>query len=151
MAERTFVMLKPDTIQRDLVGEILGRIERRGLKIVAMKLVQLDGEKAKELYAQHEGKHFYDKLIEYATSGPSVVCVVEGLHAIKAVRKLIGATDPIEADAGSIRGDYGLFMRRNVVHAADSPDTAEREMRIFFEPREIIEYKKADEEWVYES
>jgi nucleoside-diphosphate kinase len=151
MAERTFVMLKPDTVQRDLVGEILSRFERRGLKIAAMKLVQLKENVASELYAQHKGKEFYEKLIEYATSGPCVVCVIEGFQAIKAVRKLIGATDPIESEPGSIRGDYGLFMRRNVVHAADSPETAKREINLFFRPDEILSYKKADEEWVYES
>jgi len=150
MIHRTFVMLKPDTVQRNLVGEIISRFERRGLKIVAMKLILMDEGTARGLYSMHEGKEFYEPLIKYVMSGPSVVCVIEGYEAIKAIRNMLGATNPLESDAGSIRGDYGLFLRRNVVHASDSPDTAEREIDLFFKPDEIIEYKKADEDWVYE-
>jgi len=151
MTQQTFVMLKPDTVQRDLVGDILSRFERRGLKIAAMKLIQIDKATAEDLYESHKGKDFYKGLIEYVTLGPSVVCVIEGFGCIQAVRKMLGATNPIESDAGSIRGDYGLFLRRNVVHAADSPETAQREISIFFKPKEILDYKKSDEEWVYES
>ncbi len=150
MIQRTFVMLKPDTVQRNLVGEIIGRFEKRGLKIVAMKLVRLDEKIARELYSVHEDKEFYGPLIEYVTSGPCVVCVIEGYEAINAIRNMLGATNPLESNAGSIRGDYGLFTRRNVVHAADSPETAKREMGMFFSPKEILDYKKSDEEWVYE-
>ncbi len=151
MIERTFVMLKPDTVQRNLVGEILSRFERRGLKIVAMKLIWLDRNKAQELYSLHQGKDFYEPLINYVTSGPSVVCVIEGYEAIKAVRNMLGSTNPIDSNAGSIRGDYGLFTRRNVVHASDSLETAKREIELFFDESEIVEYTKADEKWVYES
>lgn len=144
------MMLKPDTVQRDLVGEIISRFERRGLKFVGMKLIRVDRATAEKLYEKHKEKEFYEQLLDYVTSGPSVVCVVEGYQAIKAVRKLLGATNPLDSDAGSIRGDYGLFLRRNVVHAADSPETADREIGIFFKPEEIVGYKKADEDWVYE-
>ncbi len=150
MIQKTFIMLKPDTIQRNLVGEILGRFERRGLKIVAMKMVQIDRATAEELYSMHKGKDFYEPLITYVMSGPCVVCVIEGYEAVKAVRRMVGSTNPLESDAGSIRGSYGLFLRRNVVHASDSAKTAEREISIFFKPEEILRYKKADEEWVYE-
>lgn len=144
-------MLKPDTVQRDIVGDIISRFERRGLKIVALKLILVDKATAEKLYAQHKGKEFYKPLVKYVTSGPSVVCVIEGYEAIKAVRKMIGGTNPLEAEPGSVRGDYGLFLRRNVVHASDSPETAKRETAIFFKPGEILDYKKADEAWVYES
>lgn len=150
MIQRTFVMLKPDTVQRDIVGDIISRFERRGLKIVAMKLILMDKGTAEKLYAQHKGKDYYEPLVKYVTSGPSVVCVIEGYEAIKAIRNMIGATSPLDADAGSIRGDYGLFLRRNVVHASDSIETAKREAAIFFKPSEILDYKKADEDWVYE-
>jgi len=150
MAERTFIMLKPDTIQRDLIGEIIGRLERRGLKFVAMKLVRMDKKTAEKLYEGHYGKDFFEHLVRYVTSGPVVVAVVESKYCISVVRKMLGATDPKEADAGSIRGDFGLEMRRNVVHASDSVETAEREMLLFFTKEEILNYEKADEEWVYE-
>lgn len=150
MIQRTFVMLKPDTIQRDIVGEIINRFERRGLKIVGLKLINLTRAMADELYGQYKGKDFYEPLIKYVMSGPCVVCVIEGYECIRAVRKMLGATNPLDAEPGSIRGDFGLFMRRNVVHAADSPESAKREMSIFFKPNEIIEYKKSDEDWVYE-
>ncbi len=150
MIQRTFVMLKPDTVQRNLVGEIIGRFEKRGLKIAALKLIRMSRGKAKELYAAHKGKDFYEPLLKFVTSGPCVVCVIEGPEAIRAIRHMLGTTNPLESDAGSIRGDYGLFTRRNVVHASDSPKTAESEMGMFFEPGEILDYKKSDEEWVYE-
>ncbi len=150
MIQRTFVMLKPDTVQRDLVGDILGRFERRGLKFAALKLIKVDRATAEKLYDVHKGKEFYEKLVEYVTAGPCVVCVIEGYQAIKAVRKMLGATNPLDSDAGSIRGDFGLFMRRNVVHASDSDETAKKEMSIFFKPEEILEYCKADECWVYQ-
>lgn len=150
MIQKTFVMLKPDTIQRNLVGDIISRFERRGLKFVAMKLIKVDRTTAEKLYSVHKDKEFYQPLIDYVVMGPCVVCVIEGYQAIHAVRKMLGATNPIDSDAGSIRGDFGLFLRRNVVHAADSEETAEREMKIFFKADEILDYKKAEEEWVYE-
>ena len=150
MTQRTFVMLKPDTVQRDLVGDIISRFEKRGLKFVAMKLIAVDKPTAQRLYSAHKGKDFYDQLVEYVTLGPSVVCIIEGYEAIKAVRKMVGKTNPLDSDAGSIRGDYGLFMRRNVVHASDSEESARRESEIFFSGDEIIEYNKSDEMWVYE-
>lgn len=150
MTHRTFVMLKPDTVQRNLVGEILSRFERRGLKIIAMKLVQIDKALAAKLYDVHHDKDFYEPLIEYVTMGPSVVCVIEGHGAIQAIRRMLGATNPLDSDAGSIRGDYGLYLRRNVVHASDSQERAEHEMSLFFDASEILDYKKSDEKWVYE-
>jgi nucleoside-diphosphate kinase len=148
--ERTFIMLKPDTVQRDLVGEIISRFERRGLKLVAMKLIILTQEKAEELYAVHKGNEFYEPLVEFMTSGPVVPAVIEGKNAIEVIRRMLGSTDCKEADAGSIRGDFGLDNRRNVVHASDSTETAKREIAIMFSPDEILDYRKADEMWVYE-
>ncbi|MBN2517640.1 MAG: nucleoside-diphosphate kinase [Candidatus Altiarchaeota archaeon] len=150
MAERTFIMLKPDTVQRDLIGEIIGRFERRGLKIVAMKLIQMDKKTAQKLYETHKGKEFFEPLVKYVISGPCVVAVLESKHCIDIVRKMLGSTDPKNAEPGSIRGDFGMQMRRNVVHASDSLETAKREISIFFSKDEIIDYKKSDEEWVYE-
>ena len=132
MAERTFLMLKPDAIQRGLMGEILGRIEAKGYKPVAMKFMRLPKELAERHYAEHKGKPFFPGLIEYITSGPVVKMVVSGEGAVKKMRTLMGATNPAEAAPGTIRGDFGLIMDENVIHGSDSPESAEREIGIFF-------------------
>ncbi len=149
--QREFVMIKPDGVARGLVGEIIRRIEAKGLKVVALEMKTLDRETAEELYAEHKDKPFFEDLVEYVTSGPVVAMVVEGGDAVKAVRNLIGATDPVEATPGSIRGDFALDIGRNVVHAADSPEAAEREIKVVFgDDLRIHEYERCDETWLYE-
>ncbi|MFP4175427.1 MAG: nucleoside-diphosphate kinase [Halobacteriales archaeon] len=148
--ERTFVMVKPDAFQRGLVGEIVSRIEDRGLKLVAMKLLVPSQEQGEKHYAEHSDKPFYDDLVEFITSGPAVPMVVEGENAISVVRDMIGATDPAEASPGTVRGDLALDIGRNCVHAADAPETAEREIAIYFDDDEIESYERNDETWLYE-
>lgn len=148
--ERTFVMVKPDGVQRGLVGEIISRLEKKGLKIVAMKMLRIPKEAAEKHYEEHKTKPFFSSLISYITSGPVVAMVVEGRNAIKVVRKLVGATNPSDAEPGTIRGDFGLDVGRNVVHASDSLRSAEREIGIFFKPDEILSYEIEVERWVYE-
>ncbi len=148
--ERTFVMLKPDAVQRGLVGEIISRLERKGLKIVAMKMLWIKRELAENHYAEHREKPFFESLVDYITSGPVVAMVVEGKNAVKVVRTIVGATNPQEAQPGTIRGDYGMDIGRNVIHASDSIESAEREISLFFKPEEIFDYKRIDEDWLYE-
>jgi len=148
--ERTFVMVKPDGVQRGLIGKIVQRIEEKGFKIVAMKLTSMPVEKAKEHYAEHAGKKFYQDLVDFITSGPSVSMVVEGRGAIAAMRKMNGATNPGEAAAGTIRGDFGIEMGRNVVHGSDSPASAAREIALHFNESELQSYRRIDEAWLYE-
>ncbi len=148
--QRTFVMIKPDGVQRGLIGEIIERIEKKGLKIVGLKMIKLPKELAEKQYEEHKGKDFFEGLIKYVTSGPVVVMVVEGKNAVKAMRKLVGATDPLEATPGTIRGDFGLEIGRNIIHASDSEKSAEREIFLFFKEDEIFEYRRIDEAWLYE-
>lgn len=148
--ERTYVMVKPDGVQRGLIAEVISRFERRGLKIVGMKMLQIPRELAEEHYGEHKGKPFFDALVEYITSGPVVAMVLEGKNAIAAVREMMGATDPQKAAPGTIRGDFGLDIGRNVVHGSDSPASAEREINLFFKPEELVDYKLAAEAWIYE-
>lgn len=148
--ERTFVMIKPDAVQRGLIGEIISRLERKGLKIVAMKMLNVDRDLAERHYAEHREKPFFQSLVDYITSGPVVAMVVEGKNAVKVVRTLVGATNPQEALPGTIRGDFGMDIGRNVIHASDSLESAEREISLFFKPEEIIEYRRIDEDWLYE-
>jgi len=135
--ERTFVFLKPGAVKRGLMGEIIARIERKGLRIRAMRLHRMTREEAEELYAPHKGKEFFGRLVEHVTSGPVLLMVVEGPSAIRVMRRMIGATDPVEAAPGTIRGDLALDITANVIHAADGPESAEREMRIFFTEEEL--------------
>ena len=148
--ERTLVLLKPDAIQRGLIGDIISRFEHKGLKIVGLKLMWLDKERASRHYAHHKDKPFFKNLLSYITSGPLVTMVVEGLNAVEAVRKLVGATDPHEALPGTIRHDFGMHVGRNLIHASDSKESAEKEITMFFDIDEIVEYKRMDEEWLYE-
>jgi len=148
--ERTLVIIKPDGVQRGLVGEILGRFERRGLKIVGLKLIQIDRALAERHYAVHQGKFFYESLVEHISSSPSVVAALEGPEAIKVVRTMVGATRPWEAAPGSIRGDFALQGLRNLIHASDGPETAASELALFFEPHELLSYSREIDRWILE-
>lgn len=145
MSERTFVMLKPGAVVRGLIGEILGRIERKGYTVVAMKLIQMTRSQAEKLYEMHRGKPFFKDLVSHVTSAPVLVMIVEGPGAVGFMRALSGATNPLEAAAGTIRGDFGLTITKNVIHAADSLERAEDEASIFFRPEEIVPYRKPTE------
>ncbi|MCD6321315.1 nucleoside-diphosphate kinase [Candidatus Bipolaricaulota bacterium] len=145
--ERTLVLLKPDAIQRRLVGKIISRIEEKGLKIVAMKMMQVTRELAERHYAEHREKPFFGELVSFITSGPIVAMVVEGPDAIGTVRKMMGKTNPLEAAPGTIRGDYGLSVTMNLIHGSDSPETSTREIPIFFSPEEILDYGMTDDHW----
>ncbi|TET89829.1 MAG: nucleoside-diphosphate kinase [Methanomassiliicoccales archaeon] len=147
--ERTFALVKPDGVQRGLIGEVLSRFERKGLKVVAMKLLVVTEDLAKSYYSEHIGKAFFEPLIRYITSGPSVAMVLEGDEAVAVVRKMMGKTSPIEADPGTIRGDFGLHIGRNIIHGSDSLTSAEREMSLFFSSDEIVDFERTDEQWLY--
>jgi len=147
--EKTFVMLKPSTVARAMIGKIVQRIEEKGLTIVAMKLTWVTKERAAQLYAVHKEKTFYNDLVEFITSGPIVAMVVEGDEAVKVTRKLIGATNAKEAEPGTVRGDFALSNQKNAVHASDSADNAKCETAVFFAPEEILSYRRADENWIY--
>lgn len=148
--ERSFVMIKPDGVQRALIGATVSRFETKGLKLVAAKFMRISKELASEHYGEHMGKPFYDALITYITSGPVLAMVFEGNNAIACVRTLVGKTDPQEAAPGTIRGDLAMETGRNIIHASDSLESAAREIALFFKPDEIIQYERADEIWVYE-
>ena len=148
--ERTFVMIKPDAVQRGLVGDIISRFERKGIKLVAMKLASVSRELAEKHYGIHKGKPFFEPTVKYITSSPVVAMILEGNNAIEIVRGMMGATDPQKADMGTIRGDFGQFIGRNIVHGSDGPDTAEFEMNLWFKPGEIANYTRIDEEWLSE-
>jgi len=150
MIERTFVMAKPDAIQRGLTGEIINRLERRGLKPLAVKLYRMPRDMAERFYAEHRGKEFYDALIKYITSGPVLCMIWEGENAVAAVRSLMGKTNPIDAVPGTIRGDFALHPGKNVIHGSDSPASAKREIALLFNDYEIVEFKRVDEEWLSE-
>ncbi len=149
--ERTFVAVKPDGVQRGLVGNIITRFEQRGLKLVGMKLMKVSQAKAEEHYGEHKGKPFFNGLVEFITSGPIVAMVWEGTDAIKLCRNVIGATKPIEAAPGSIRGDLATDIGRNIVHGSDGPESAAREIGIFFSEDELLAgWKRNVDEWVNE-
>lgn len=150
MDERSLVILKPDAVQRGLIGEILARYERRGLRIVALKLTTVSRETAARHYAEHEGKPFYEGLVEYITSSPSVLLVLEGPGAVAVTRKTNGATRPAEAEPGTVRADFGLTVGRNLVHASDSVESAAREVEIFFGDSGLLDYDRAVDAWIVE-
>lgn len=147
--ERSFVMVKPDGVQRGLVGEVIGRFERKGLRLAGLKLMSIPRELAVRHYAEHQGKPFFGELIDFITSGPVVAMVWEGLNAISVIRALMGKTNPAEAAPGTIRGDLAVFTGNNVVHGSDSPESAAREISIFFAPEELIAYTRANDNWIY--
>jgi nucleoside-diphosphate kinase len=148
--ERTLVLVKPDAMQRGLAGVVIGRIERRGLRIVGMKLIQVDLELARRHYAEHEGKGFFQGLVDFITSAPVIAAVFEGPGACAIVRATIGATDPAKAAAGTVRADFGISLGRNLVHASDSPESGEREVALFFRPGELVEWERDTERWIVE-
>jgi len=148
--ERTLVIIKPDAVQRGLVGEIVSRLERRGLKTVAMKLMQIDEHLARRHYAIHQGKPFFEGLIQYITSAPVVVMVIEGAKAIEVVRRTMGATNPADAQPGTIRADFALEIGRNLVHGSDGPDTASKEIALFFEGSELLSWPRDTDRWIFE-
>jgi nucleoside-diphosphate kinase len=145
--EKTLVMLKPGVLQRRIAGELLNRFERKGLKIVALKLLRMNREMAEAHYAEHRGRDFYEKLVEYTLSGPVIAVVLEGEEAIAVVRRLTGPTNLTEAPAGTIRGDYAARTRLNIVHASDSPASAEREIALFFRPGEFCPWEDGNQDW----
>src|SRR5215469_6484439 len=148
--QRTLVIVKPDGVQRGLVGPILTRLESRGLKIVGLKLVEVSSELAARHYAEHEGKPFYPGLLAYITSGPVVVACVEGTSAVQMVRNSVGATNPLNAAPGTIRGDLALDIGRNLIHASDAPVTAERELALWFSDGELASYPRDVDRWIFE-
>lgn len=148
--ERTLVLLKPDAVQRGWIGEVIGRLERRGLKLIGAKLVQVDRSLAEQHYRIHQGKPFYDGLIDYITSSPVVAMVWEGPAAIAAVRQTMGATNPQEAAPGSVRHDLGLEIGRNLTHASDGAETAATEIALWFKPDELVSWSRATDRWIYE-
>lgn len=147
--ERTFIILKPDAVQRGLIGEIIGRFERRGLKIVALKFMQVSEELARQHYAVHAQRPFFSGLIKYIVSAPVVAMVVEGTNAIAVVRNTVGATKPAEAAPGTIRADFGLEIGRNLVHASDGPETAASEIALWFGD-DLVSWARASDPWVFE-
>jgi nucleoside-diphosphate kinase len=148
--EQTFVMIKPDGVQRALIGQAISRFESKGLKVVATKMLHMDKELASRHYGEHVGKPFYEKLVNYITSGPVLVMVLEGKDVISCVRTVVGKTNPQDAEPGTIRGDFGMEIGKNIIHASDSPESAKREISLFFSEKEIIDYKRIDEVWLYE-
>ena len=148
--ERTLVLLKPDAVQRGLVGGLISRLEAKGLKLAAMKLIAVDRELANRHYAEHVGKPFFDGLVDFITSSPVVAIVAEGDNAVEAVRRLMGATNPLEAAPGTIRGDLAMTIGMNLVHGSDSLESASREIDLFFQPNEILSYNRDADRWIYE-
>jgi len=148
VSERTFVMIKPDGVGRRLIGDCVQRLEKRGLKLVAVKMRILSREMAERHYGEHEGKPYYEPLLTFITSGPVVLMVWEGVDAIAQVRKMIGATNAFQADTGTIRSDWAMSNRYNLVHASDAQDTARREMDIYFDEHELVTYSMPDEHWL---
>ena len=148
--EKTFIMLKPDAVQRGLVGEIIKRFERKGFKLAAMKFIQVDRALAEAHYDEHRGKGFFEPTVTYIMSSPVVAMVWAGNNAVALARQLMGSTKPVEANPGSIRGMFGVNVSRNIIHGSDSVTSAEREIALYFKPEEIINYRKVGEEWLSE-
>lgn len=149
--ERTLILVKPDAMQRGLAFEVLRRLEQRGLRIAALRLLQVDEAMARRHYGEHEGKPFFQGLVDYITSSPIIAAVFEGTDAVAAARQTMGSTRPTEATPGTIRGDFGLEIGRNLVHGSDSVASAEREIGIFFEGQPVLEWPRETDRWVFES
>lgn len=148
--ERTFILVKPDGVQRGLIGEVISRLERRGLRLVAARFQSVSRKMAERLYAVHQGKPFYDGLLDYITSGPVMAMVWEGPSAIAAVRQTIGATRPIEAEPGSLRHDFSLEVGRNLTHASDSVETARKEIDLWFRSEDLVDWSRDIDTWIFE-
>ena len=150
--ERSLVILKPDAVQRGLVGAILGRLEQRGLKTIGMKLIHMDRDLAERHYADHKGKSFFAGTVEYITSGPVVVLVIAGENVIQMIRNAVGATNPLNAAPGTIRGDYAVTIGRNLIHASDSPENGEKELKNFFREDELLQdFVRSTDPWIFAS
>ncbi|OGK10621.1 MAG: nucleoside-diphosphate kinase [Candidatus Riflebacteria bacterium GWC2_50_8] len=149
--ERTFLLIKPDAVQRGFIGKVISRIEEKGLKIVALKMVQVTPEQAARQYACHKGRPFYDSLVQFICSSPSVAMVIEGRNAIALCRKLMGATDPTESLPGTIRGDFSLDVKHNLIHGSDSAESFAQEFTVYFSNEEILNYHLDLERWIYYS
>lgn len=147
--ERTFTMIKPDGVQKGLAGEIVGRIERKGFKLLGLKMMAISPELAQKHYAEHQDKPFFGELVDFITSGPVVAMVWEGPGVIAAMRTLMGKTNPSEALPGTIRGDLAVSTAQNIIHGSDSPESAQREIGLFFSPEEILEYKRDIDKWAF--
>ena len=148
--EKTLVLVKPDGVQRGLIGEVISRLERRGLRLVAARFMQVSQELAEQHYAVHKGKPFYDGLIRYITSAPVMAMVWEGPNAVAAVRQIMGATRPTEAAPGTLRHDFALEVGRNLTHASDSPENGEKEVALWFHPEELVSWERATDAWIFE-
>ena len=148
--ERTYLMIKPDGVQRNLACEIISRFEKRGYRIVGLKMFTMPRELAEKHYGEHVGKPFFTSLVDYITSGPVVAFVIEGKNAVSASRDMMGATDPLNAAPGTIRNTYGIDLGRNVIHGSDSPASAAREIGLFFKEEELIQYDRFVDKWIYE-
>ncbi len=147
--DRSFVIIKPDAVHRGLVGDIIGRFEKKGLKLVGMRLLHMTREQAERQYAVHREKPFYQRLVRFMTSSPCVVICLEGDHALEIVRMIVGATDPMKAAPGSIRGDHSVHITHNLIHASDCLESLQAELPIFFGPGDLVEYPHALENWFY--
>jgi nucleoside-diphosphate kinase len=150
MMERTFIAVKPDGVQRGLVGTILKKFEEKGYKLVGLKLMKVSEELAQTHYGEHKGKPFFDGLVNFITSGPVVAFVLEGNDVVVTARKMIGATKPSDSAIGTIRGDYGVDIGRNIIHGSDSPESAEREIALWFKPEELTDWTPTISTWIYE-
>jgi len=148
---RALALVKPDGVQRGLAGEIISRIERKGLKIIGIKMIEMNSELAKQHYSDHVDKPFFSSLMNYITSGPIIALALEGPNSVQALRNLMGTTNPLEATPGSIRGDLGLSIEKNLMHGSDSEESAKRELNIFFNKVEIFEYQRTLDDWIIES
>jgi nucleoside-diphosphate kinase len=148
--QQTLVLVKPDGVQRSLIGEIISRLERRGLRLIGMKFMAMPRDLAERHYAVHKGKDFYDSLIAYITSGPVVAMVWDGHDAIESVRNLMGKTRPSDSPPGTIRGDFGMDVGRNLIHGSDSLDTAQKEIPLFFDKDELVKWDRATDPWIFE-
>jgi nucleoside-diphosphate kinase len=147
--EKTFLMVKPDGVQRNLVGDIVGRFEAKGFKLAGAKLMVVSNELAEQHYGEHKERPFFGELVDFITSGPVFAMVWEGENVITTARSMMGKTNPIEAAPSTIRGDFGVTVGKNIIHGSDSLESAEREISLFFEEKEIVSYTKQDSEWIY--
>ncbi len=147
--EKTFLMVKPDGVQRNLIGEIVQRFEKKGFKLVGAKLMNISTELAEKHYGEHKEKPFFGELVEFITSGPVFAMVWEGENVIATARNMMGTTNPAEAAPGTVRGDYGMTVGKNIIHGSDSPESAEREINLFFDEKELVTYEKIDATWIY--
>lgn len=147
--EKTFLMVKPDGVQRNLIGEIVSRFEKKGFKLAGAKLMVISDDLAKTHYGEHKERPFFGELVDFITSGPVFAMVWEGENVIKTARDMMGATNPQEAATGTIRGEFGVTVGKNIIHGSDSPESAEREINLFFEEATVLSYSKQDSAWVY--